>query len=111
MHEYAKQLSRAIGVYIRVDMFVTDDRRIYVQEYTRFHSGGLRHCAAKDRDGCVNSCFLGQTWQGAGGSVLLGGPTLQVPSYLEGYYDKSAEDQCLVAVNAANNTSTQKCLL
>jgi hypothetical protein len=111
MLEYARQLSRRIGVYVRIDMFVTDDQRIYVQEYTRFHSGGLRHCAAKEQNGCVNSCFLGQTWKSAGGDAVLGGPMFSIPSYLDGYSNLTVPQQCEVVMNPAEETSTQNCLL
>jgi hypothetical protein len=111
--EYGRQLSESIGVYIRIDMFVTDDNRIYVQEYSRSHNGGLRHCAAKlsDKgDGCVDSCFLGRNWKNAGGDSLYGGPKLTRPVFLEGYHSKTAEDQCLVVKEASSDTLSQQCL-
>jgi hypothetical protein len=110
--EYGRQLSESIGVYMRIDMFVTDDNRIYVQEYSRSHNGGLRHCAAKlsDEDGCVDSCFLGRNWKNAGGDSLYGGPKLTRPVFLEGYHTKAAEDQCLVIKEAPSDTSSQRCV-
>jgi len=40
MKAIAKKLSLLIGVYVRIDMFVTGNNEIYVQEYTFNHLGG-----------------------------------------------------------------------
>lgn len=107
----AKALSRDIGVYMRIDMFVTDDKSIYVQEYTRNHNGGLRHCAAKRHpvDGCVDSCFLGRTWQDTGGEQLLGGPKVPIPEYLNGYSARTAASKCEGIMNANRDDFVQVC--
>ena len=107
----AKALSRDIGVYMRIDMFVTDDKMIYVQEYTRNHNGGLRHCAAKRHpaDGCVDSCFLGRTWQDAGGEQRLGGPKVPIPEYLNGYSGRTRASKCEGIMNADRDDFVQVC--
>jgi hypothetical protein len=82
----AKKASEAIGVYIRVDMFLGRDGKIYVQEYSTNHMNGLRHCAAvKDANGCVDPCFQGAMWKniGTGGNPIFGGPKTPIPSALE----------------------------
>jgi hypothetical protein len=62
MIDIAVHLGDKIGVYMRLDMFVVDNK-VYVQEYTANHMNGLRHCTAKfTNDGCIDSCFLGRLW-------------------------------------------------
>jgi hypothetical protein len=105
--EYAKTLSMAIGVYMRIDAFVTEDGRIYVQEYTRNHAGGLRHCAARTKeDGCVDSCFLGEMWDSAdaGGQGMYGGPLTVAPAFLNGF-SLVGGDQCSVIANGEGESS------
>jgi hypothetical protein len=76
----AQDVSKRIGAYVRVDMFVAQNNEIIVQEYTTNHMAGLRHCSARMENGCVNSCFLGEMWQAAGGNAKYGGPSTGVPS-------------------------------
>lgn len=113
MLQTATDLSAKIGVYMRIDFFVTDDKRIYVQEYTRTHNGGLRHCAAKTKnDGCIDSCFLGEMWKNAGGNIMYGGPVLPRPASLDMYSMITAEDQCNVVKDATDIVAfpNQACL-
>lgn len=92
MIDIALALGDKIGVAIRVDMFVVDDR-VYVQEYSVNPMNGLRHCAAKrDAKGCINSCFVGRLWDAAGGPY--GGKVTQVPTILNGFGALSPKDQC-----------------
>lgn len=55
--DIAVKLSKVLGVYMRIDLFVSGDGKIFVQEYTSNHAGGLQHCAAKENDdtGCIDS--------------------------------------------------------
>jgi hypothetical protein len=101
MKEIAIKLSKLIGVYVRIDMFVSADKKIYVQEYTYNHLGGARHCASKYSDECdgIDSCFLGRLWQDAGGDPDLGGPVQQLPPVFgDNYGDKTDAEQCAVAL-------------
>ena len=75
----AKKVSKLIGAYVRIDMFVSKDNEIVVQEYTTNHMGGLRHCSARIENGCINSCFLGEMWKAAGGDTTYGGPPTGIP--------------------------------
>jgi len=103
----AIELSAKIGVYMRIDFFVTDNKEVYVQEYTRSHNGGLRHCASKTKnDGCINSCFLGEMWKNAGGNIMYGGPLLPKPVSLDAYSMITAEDQCNVVKDSTGVAST-----
>ena len=79
----AQDVSKRIGAYVRVDMFVAQNNEIVVQEYTTNHMAGLRHCSARMENGCVNSCFLGEMWKAAGGNATYGGPSTGVPADIE----------------------------
>lgn len=112
MVDIATTLSEKIGVYMRIDMFLTDDDQIYVQEYTRNHNGGLRHCASKKKaDGCIDSCILGAMWKNSGGDATFGGPKLPTPALLVDYQSLSGEDQCDVIsmANMKADFSSQEC--
>eukprot|EP00545_Synedropsis_sp_CCMP1620_P004640 CAMPEP_0119006542 /NCGR_PEP_ID=MMETSP1176-20130426/2347_1 /TAXON_ID=265551 /ORGANISM="Synedropsis recta cf, Strain CCMP1620" /LENGTH=872 /DNA_ID=CAMNT_0006958459 /DNA_START=29 /DNA_END=2647 /DNA_ORIENTATION=- len=113
MVDIAQTLSSEIGVYMRIDMFLTDDDQIYVQEYTRNHNGGLRHCAAKQKaDGCIDSCVLGSMWKNAGGENMFGGPLTVAPDIMQMYQDATVgEEQCDVIsmANMKPDFSAQDC--
>lgn len=99
MKAIAKKWSAKLGLYARIDMFVTDDSRneIYVQEYTFNHLGGTKHCAAKTNDvtGCIDLCFLGNLWSENGGDPKMGGPKTARPSVFDaGYGSLSDAAQC-----------------
>jgi len=92
MIDIALRLGDKIGVYMRLDMFVLDNK-VYVQEYTANHMNGLRHCAAKfTDDGCIDSCFLGRMWNDAGGPY--GGQPTDVPNNLAGFDKLTPKEQC-----------------
>lgn len=80
----AKKASEAIGVYVRVDMFLgSSDRAVHVQEFSTNHMNGLRHCSAvKNADGCIDPCFQGVLWKKNGGVTALGGPRTHMPDAL-----------------------------
>jgi hypothetical protein len=117
MKEIAIKLSKAIGVYVRIDMFVTANNEIYVQEYTFNHLGGTKHCAATIVDGCVDSCFLGKNWAEAssapGGSVEMGGPQiLPFPSIFgNGYGGFTDAQQCGIALKQRSVLADNACTL
>jgi hypothetical protein len=92
MIDLAVRLGDKIGVYMRIDMFVWDNK-VYVQEYTSNHMNGLRHCAAKITDeGCIDSCFLGRMWNDAG--APYGGHATDVPNKLDGFDMLTPKEQC-----------------
>ena len=98
----ALSLGSTIGVYMRIDMFVSGDGLVYVQEYTPNHNGGLRHCTARrDPSGCVDSCFLGECWKDNGekpnGSLVFGGPLTPEPTVIGDWTTKTASQQCGIA--------------
>mmetsp|Transcript_6440 Transcript_6440/g.10674 ORF Transcript_6440/g.10674 Transcript_6440/m.10674 type:complete len:1370 (-) Transcript_6440:167-4276(-) len=109
MVKAALKLGNAIGVYMRVDMFVVDGK-FYVQEYAANHMNGLRHCAAKATGGCIDSCFLGSMWDAAG-APYGGGPAVAVPAKLAGFRALSAQAQCdlLVDVQAPDYAYNTDC--
>lgn len=87
MKSIALDLSSKIGVYVRIDFFVTDDNRVYVQEFSFHHNGGLRHCTAmrtstSSSEGCRDTCFMGRHWKSMGGNAVYGGPGV-LPKPLE----------------------------
>lgn len=99
----AVSLSKKLGVYMRIDMFVGGDGQVYVQEYTSNHAGGLRHCASKETDnGCVDSCFLGKLWKEKSGGTIYGGPQTPMPTILDGWRGNTDASQCSMAVDAAS---------
>mmetsp|Transcript_3881 Transcript_3881/g.6489 ORF Transcript_3881/g.6489 Transcript_3881/m.6489 type:complete len:2423 (+) Transcript_3881:72-7340(+) len=86
MISIAKKASEAIGVYVRVDMFLSDTGEIYLQEFTTNHMNGLRHCSAIMRDdGCLDPCFQGAMWDQAGGNATFGGAPAPIPDALAGW--------------------------
>lgn len=105
MSDLALKLGNRIGVYMRIDMFVVNEK-VYVQEYTTNHMNGLRHCAAKMKDGCINSCFLGQMWDQAG--APFGGKVTEQPNSLIGFSDKNAALQC--GMIGATSSYSPKCV-
>jgi len=83
MRELAVRASEALGVYMRVDMFVSGTNQIYIQEYSPNHMNGIRHCAAVEtNDGCTDSCMLGRLWKesSSGGSLLYGSSNTTIPT-------------------------------
>ena len=113
MKAIAKKLSAKLGVYARIDMFVTERNEIYVQEYTFNHLGGTKHCAAKKDDvtGCIDSCFLGNLWSENGGDPEMGGPKTARPSVFDaGYGSLTDEAQCSAAMGQAPLTALPACL-
>jgi len=104
MIEIALKLGNRIGVYMRIDMFVVDNK-VYVQEYTTNHMNGLRHCAAKMTDGCIDSCFIGKLWDEAGGP--FGGQVTPAPTDLATFGGLSVAEQC--SKIGATSTYTQQC--
>ena len=104
----AIRLSRDIGVYMRIDMFVSNNV-VYVQEYSSNHNNGRHHCSAKqDPDNlCIDSCFLGREWKDAGGSTLYGGPRTNPPSQLNGWRQLEGDVQCTVALGVSPNNPPQ----
>jgi hypothetical protein len=103
MKKIARKLSKALGVYARIDMFVTENDEIYVQEYTFNHLGGTKHCTSRTVDGCVDSCFLGKYWYESGVNSeerAQGGPNLPRPApFIDGYGEMGDVAQCDVAMS------------
>ena len=102
----AEAISKIIGVYVRIDMFVSGDNKLFIQEYTFNHNNGLRHCASKRVDslGCIDSCFLGRMWKNNAKNqdqLVLGGPATPVPSVFAGWGSASLTSQCLKATTSA----------
>ena len=97
-------LGTEIGVYMRIDMFVSGDGVVHVQEYTSNHNGGLRHCTARtDPSGCIDSCFLGECWKDNGnkpnGNQVYGGPRTAEPTILNDWSTRTATAQCGIAAS------------
>jgi len=94
----AQAASTRIGAYMRVDMFVSPNNGgvPVVGEFTAGHTNGLVHCSAPidQRTGCVDSCYLGKLWKGAGGSSQHGGPPTVLPASLTNFSDSTWESQC-----------------
>jgi hypothetical protein len=97
MTEIALKLGKRIGVAMRIDVFVENDT-IYVQEYYANHMNGIRYCAAKMDNGCIDSCFLGRTRDAAGGPY--GGELTAVPDQIKDYADLSTQQQCELLMGA-----------
>jgi hypothetical protein len=93
----AQKASEAIGVYVRVDLFLGNNGHIYLQEFSTNHMNGLRHCSAvKDEDGCIDPCFQGVMWKNASDeSYLFGGPQTAIPDALSNWLEiKDVNGQC-----------------
>ena len=102
----AESLSKTIGVYMRIDMFVVGDQ-VYVQEYSANPMNGLRHCASKvDGNGCIDSCFMGREFKAAGSP--FGGNITATPDVLNGFLVKDAASQCELANQADSALMTFK---
>ncbi|KAI2501576.1 hypothetical protein MHU86_12900 [Fragilaria crotonensis] len=91
----ARQASEMIGVYIRVDMFVGNDGKIYLQEFTTNHMNGLRHCSAiMNANGCVDPCFQGAMWKAAGNNSTFGGSLTVEPEALTTWLSLPIDAKC-----------------
>jgi len=109
MIDMATYLAGKIGVYMRVDMFVTGSQ-VFVQEYSPNPMNGLRHCASKtDENGCVDSCFLGREWKASGGVAAYGGPVTAVPAALNDYLSKTPQEQCAIATSMKYTAYESSC--
>jgi hypothetical protein len=97
----AEALSQEIGVYMRIDVFVSGGK-VYVQEYAPNPINGNRHCVAREDGDCIDSCILGRKWKNAG--LPYGGTSTTVPLFLEDYTAKSAADQCSI-ISAINGVA------
>jgi len=106
MIQTAIDIQNAIGVYMRIDMFVANNQ-YYVQEYTPNHMNGLRHCAAKKVDGCIDSCFLGRMYSGAGSPY--GGVKTTVPAVLNGYLGLTPAAQCALITSVTPPVASNTC--
>jgi hypothetical protein len=107
MIDVAIDLGDAIGVYMRVDMFVANNT-FYVQEYSANHMNGIRHCAAIcEIDGCIDSCFLGKMWDAAG--APFGGSPSPVPGVLFNFTGLSEQQQCDLLIDAEKPSYTSNC--
>ncbi len=107
MIDIAVHLGDKIGVYMRLDMFVVDNK-VYVQEYTANHMNGLRHCTAKfTNNGCIDSCFLGRLWNDAG--APYGGHPTDVPSKLVGFDKLTPKEQCDLLKDLPPTTYVSNC--
>jgi hypothetical protein len=94
----AEEISEKIGAYVRIDMFISKDVEIVVQEYTTNHMGGLRHCSARKENGCIDSCFLGKMWKDAGGNSTYGGPSTGIPQVITDALLLEDDGQCAMAI-------------
>lgn len=104
MVNIAKNISMEVGVYIRVDMFVSASGTIRVQEFSTNHINGLRHCSAKLLpNGCIDSCFLGRMWKALASNTTLGGSLEPIPSGLLDFLALSSDiERSLLAVNTVS---------
>jgi len=91
----AQTVSQRVGVYMRVDMFVSNGSPI-IGEFTAGHTGGKVHCSAPidKTTGCADSCHLGKLWSGNGGTLSHGGPSTALPTSLVGFSDATWEQKC-----------------
>eukprot|EP00545_Synedropsis_sp_CCMP1620_P013124 CAMPEP_0119003398 /NCGR_PEP_ID=MMETSP1176-20130426/535_1 /TAXON_ID=265551 /ORGANISM="Synedropsis recta cf, Strain CCMP1620" /LENGTH=1216 /DNA_ID=CAMNT_0006954997 /DNA_START=44 /DNA_END=3694 /DNA_ORIENTATION=+ len=100
----AKDVSKTIGAYVRIDMFVSKENEVVVQEYSTNHMGGSRHCSARVNEvtGCVDSCFLGEMWQSTvgGTNALFGGPPTDVPAEIRFASELNETGLCEYAMNS-----------
>mmetsp|Transcript_18660 Transcript_18660/g.28348 ORF Transcript_18660/g.28348 Transcript_18660/m.28348 type:complete len:822 (+) Transcript_18660:94-2559(+) len=106
--DVAKKIGRLVGAYVRVDLFISSNGEVIVQEYSTNHMNGLRHCSAKVDGGCINSCFLGQMWKAAGGHATYGGPATSIPEVITLVNDMSEEDMCQYAMDTVIDYTNEK---
>jgi hypothetical protein len=115
MVNLAKKAGSDIGAYIRVDMFVGADGKVYVQEFSTNHLNGNRHCSAKVLpNGCIDSCFLGAMWNDLGSSsnLLFGGRKPDTPAALSAFLalpDEAGKCKAAVDLEAAPFPPTSTC--
>jgi len=102
MVQIAETLSQAIGVYMRIDMFVYNGQ-VYVQEYSPNPINGKRHCVAKEEGDCIDSCLMGRKWKEAG--LPYGGTATTVPALLQEFTTKSPAEQCAISSAVTVNRS------
>ena len=107
MVKMAKKVSEALGVFFRVDMYLTPKGRVVLGEVTPHHANGKIVCATPTESGesdgsCVDNCFMGKMWsKWNSGEVQEGGPILPIPPYYVGWQEKSEKEKCdvIMAIN------------
>jgi hypothetical protein len=108
----AKLLSKRIGIYMRVDMFINAQGEVVLGEFTPFHTAGNYHCAGKTnaQAGTVDGCWLGKLWRdhSEGKSSMEGGPITVEPDYLKGWSGLKHSQKCEVALAFAAASKSQQ---
>lgn len=98
----AKEVSKLIGIFVRLDMYVLDGK-VYLGEATFLPRLGVFHCASQlDQNGCIDSCILGRLWKEKNNqyNTTEGGPRLPEPEYVQEWRKMSPADQCRAVMAA-----------
>jgi hypothetical protein len=103
----AKKMSRIIGIYVRIDMYIHAGE-IVMGEATFLPTLGKYHCFAElDENGCIDPCLLGRFLKRQNDvfNNTEGGPLTPQPVSFKGWEELSTKDKCERVMGASSSRS------
>jgi hypothetical protein len=103
----AKKMSRIIGIYVRIDMYIHEGE-IIMGEATFTPTLGKYHCFAKlDENGCIDPCLVGRFLkrQNDAFNNTEGGPLTPEPASFKGWEKLSSKEKCERVMEASSSRS------
>lgn len=94
----ARRLGGALGVHMRIDLFLDELGVPRLGEFTPWHGHGSNHCGSRRRsDGSVDACYLGRMWREGG---VEGGPIRPPPRAFARWeaLQRNGSAQCMLAM-------------
>jgi hypothetical protein len=101
----AKKMSRIIGIFVRIDMYMHQGE-IVMGEATFLPTMGRYHCGAKlNENGCIDPCLIGRFWkrQNDAFNNTEGGPITPEPASIKGWKQLSMKEKCERVMEASSN--------
>jgi hypothetical protein len=92
----AKKMSRIIGIFVRIDMYMHQGE-VVMGEATFLPMKGQFHCFSKlDENGCVDPCLMGRFWKRQNDvfNNTEGGPITPEPASIKGWQQLSTKEKC-----------------
>lgn len=109
--ETAKYISRHIGIFARIDLYIQGDDDdgvdVVLGEATFLPFAGNHHCMSStllsSDGGCVDPCFLGRLWErnNMEFNTIEGGPLPDEPEAIKGWKTLSLKEQCRRVMEAS----------
>jgi hypothetical protein len=104
----AKKMSRIIGIFVRIDMYVHQGE-VVMGEASFTPTAGHYHCGAKlDENGCIDPCLFGRFWkrQNDAFNTTEGGPIMPEPAAFKGWEQMSDKEKCERVMEASSNSKS-----